>query len=51
MAIGMPGPTFRIAKQMGHRDFTMLVKVYAAWMEDESPNELQHIWEGLKKAH
>lgn len=39
-----------IAKQMGHRDFTMLVKVYAAWMEDESPNELQHIWAGMNKA-
>lgn len=37
-----------IAKQMGHRDYTMLVKVYAAWMDDESPNELQHIWRGMQ---
>lgn len=37
-----------IAKQMGHRDFTMLVKVYAKWMDDESPNELEHIWRGLQ---
>ena len=37
-----------IAKQMGHKDFTMLVKVYAAWMDDESPNELQHIWQGMQ---
>ncbi|MCY1532905.1 putative defective protein IntQ [compost metagenome] len=37
-----------IAKQMGHKDFTMLVRVYAAWMDDESPNELQHIWQGMQ---
>lgn len=37
-----------IAKQMGHKDFTMLVKVYAKWMDDESPNELQHIWRGMQ---
>lgn len=37
-----------IAKQMGHKDFTMLVKVYAAWMDNESPNELQHIWQGMQ---
>ncbi|MFC0709248.1 Arm DNA-binding domain-containing protein [Azorhizophilus paspali] len=37
-----------IAKQMGHKDFTMLVEVYAKWMDDESPNELQHIWRGLQ---
>lgn len=28
----------------------MLVKVYAAWMEDESPNELQHTWAAMNKA-
>lgn len=39
-----------IAKQMGHKDFTMLVQVYAKWMDDESPNELQHIWNGMNKA-
>lgn len=37
-----------IAKQMGHKDYTMLVNVYAAWMDDESPNELQHIWRGMQ---
>lgn len=38
-----------IAKQMGHIDFTMLAKVYAAWMDDESPGELEHIWSGMQK--
>jgi integrase len=37
-----------IAKQMGHKDYTMLVEVYARWMDDESPNELQHIWRGMQ---
>jgi integrase len=37
-----------IAKQMGHKDFTMLVEVYARWMDDESPSELKKIWENLK---
>ncbi|MDH0133501.1 site-specific integrase [Pseudomonas asiatica] len=36
-----------IAKQMGHKDFTMLVEVYAKWMEDESSNELERIWRGI----
>lgn len=36
-----------IAKQMGHKDFTMLVEVYAKWMDDESPKELDRIWEGI----
>lgn len=40
-----------IAKQMGHKDFTMLVQVYAKWMDDESTAELHHIWNGIKKAH
>lgn len=39
-----------IAKQMGHKDFTMLVQVYAKWMDDESPSELQHIWAGMQKS-
>lgn len=38
-----------IAKQMGHKDFTMLVEVYAKWMDDESPNELQNIWHSMHK--
>lgn len=38
-----------IAKQMGHKDFTMLVEVYAKWMDDESPTELQRIWAGIQK--
>lgn len=37
-----------IAKQMGHKDFTMLAEVYAKWMDDESPNELNRIWMGIK---
>jgi integrase len=36
-----------IAKQMGHIDFTMLVQVYAKWMEDESTAELEKIWSEL----
>lgn len=36
-----------IAKQMGHIDFTMLVQVYAKWMDDESPAELDKIWRAL----
>lgn len=36
-----------IAKQMGHKDFTMLVEVYAKWMDNESPAELSRIWEKL----
>ena len=36
-----------IAKQMGHIDFTMLVQVYAKWMEDESSKELSRIWSML----
>lgn len=36
-----------IAKQMGHKDFTMLVEVYAKWMESESNNELTNIWNAL----
>lgn len=38
-----------IAKQMGHKDFTMLVEVYAKWMDDESPTELSKIWAQLKQ--
>lgn len=36
-----------IAKQMGHKDFTMLVQVYSKWMDDESPHELSRIYENL----
>lgn len=36
-----------IAKQMGHKDFTMLVEVYAKWMDDESPSELNNIWTSI----
>lgn len=32
-----------IAKQIGHKDFTMLVEVYAKWMDNESPQELERI--------
>lgn len=36
-----------IAKQMGHKDFTMLVEVYAKWMDAESSAELDRIWTNL----
>ncbi|TFY92770.1 DUF3596 domain-containing protein [Pseudomonas kairouanensis] len=39
-----------IAKQMGHKDFTMLVDVYAKWMDDESEDELRLIWAGIAHA-
>lgn len=39
-----------IAKQMGHKDFTMLVEVYAKWMDDESPTELARIWDGIRRS-
>lgn len=38
-----------IAKQMGHKDFTMLVEVYAKWMDDESSVELERIWNAISK--
>ncbi len=38
-----------IAKQMGHKDFTMLVEVYAKWMDDESPRELDLIWTNIQR--
>lgn len=41
-----------IARQMGHADYTMLVKVYGRWMEDESAAENARIWDALKsKGH
>ncbi|MEK0334366.1 site-specific integrase [Pseudomonas sp. 5FOS] len=39
-----------IANQLGHKDYTMLVEVYARWMDSESPIELNRIWENLKSA-
>lgn len=38
-----------IAKQMGHIDYTMLVQIYAKWMDDESSAELERIWTVLKR--
>ncbi|MEH6541950.1 tyrosine-type recombinase/integrase [Halopseudomonas sp.] len=37
-----------IANQMGHKDFSMLVNVYARWIDTESPRELDRIWEGMQ---
>lgn len=39
-----------IAKQMGHRDFTMLVKVYSKWMDEASEGELTRIWKNMTEA-
>lgn len=36
-----------IAKQLGHKDFTMLAEVYAKWMDAESASELESIWREL----
>ncbi|POM11523.1 integrase [Pseudomonas sp. WP001] len=38
-----------ISKQMGHKDFSMLVEVYAKWMDDESSGELNRIWSNLQR--
>ena len=38
-----------IANQMGHSDYSMLVKVYGRWIDSESPGELGRIWQGMKK--
>jgi integrase len=37
-----------IANQMGHSDFSMLVTVYARWIDTESPRELERIWAGMQ---
>ena len=39
-----------IAKQMGHKDYSMLVKVYGRWMDSESENEAEFIWQQLEKS-
>ncbi|MGI4812472.1 MAG: Arm DNA-binding domain-containing protein [Janthinobacterium lividum] len=38
-----------IANQMGHADYSMLVKVYGRWIDSESSKELERIWEGMRK--
>lgn len=38
-----------IANQMGHSDYSMLVKVYGRWIDSESPRELGRIWQRMKK--
>ncbi|MEB2401724.1 MAG: tyrosine-type recombinase/integrase [Alcaligenaceae bacterium] len=37
-----------IANQMGHNDYSMLVQVYARWIDSESPSELERIWESMQ---
>lgn len=37
-----------IAKQMGHADYSMLIRVYGRWMENESCAENLRIWEALE---
>lgn len=37
-----------IADQLGHSDYSMLVKVYARWIDSESPRELERIWAGMQ---
>lgn len=37
-----------IANQMGHTDYSMLVKVYGRWIDSESPSELERIWAGMQ---
>ena len=38
-----------IANQMGHKDYTMLVDVYAKWMDNESPKEVLRIWQEIQR--
>ena len=41
-----------IADQMGHTDYSMLVKKYGRWMNTESQNEVARIWSALEgKGH
>lgn len=39
-----------IAKQMGHKDYSMLVSVYGRWMESESESEADFVWEQMQKS-
>lgn len=39
-----------IANQMGHVDYSMLVKIYGRWMDTESENEAEFIWKGLQNS-
>ncbi|BES72223.1 site-specific integrase [Marinobacter nanhaiticus D15-8W] len=39
-----------IANQLGHKDYSMLVKVYGRWMPSESENEAEFVWSQMKKA-
>lgn len=39
-----------IASQMGHKDFSMLVKVYGRWMDSASQGEADFIWQQLEKS-
>jgi integrase len=36
---------------MGHKDFTMLVDVYAKWMDDWSSTKRLHIRAGIQNAN
>lgn len=38
-----------IANQLGHVDYSMLIKVYARWMESESYKEIEFIWKNMQK--
>ncbi|MFU8928169.1 tyrosine-type recombinase/integrase [Acinetobacter puyangensis] len=38
-----------IANQMGHADYSMLIKVYGRWMDSESSNEIELIWRNIQK--
>lgn len=40
-----------IADQMGHADYSMLVKVYGRWIDDESRSEVERIWRGIQNLH
>ena len=39
-----------IAKQMGHKDYTMLSKIYGRWMDSSSISETRAIWSRMKGA-
>ena len=41
-----------IAEQMGHSDYSMLVKKYGRWMKTETRNELNRVWSAMEdKGH
>lgn len=39
-----------IANQLGHKDYSMLVKIYGRWMDSESEKEASFVWSEMQKS-